>query len=88
MKIRKIEFVNHPILGSITFDFTDKTGKTADTIIIAGENGTGKTVLLDTIFNYNPFNLHNNLSGEIKQEIELSDNEVSYLSQNNYLVME
>jgi len=82
MKIRKIEFVNHPILGSIAFDFTDKNGKTVDTIIIAGENGTGKTVLLDTIFNYNPFNLYNDLSGEIKQEIELSDKEIEYLSKN------
>jgi len=81
MKIRKIEFIGHPILGSIAFDFTDKNNKTVDTIIIAGENGTGKTVLLDTIFNHHPFTLHNELSGEIKQEIELSDKEINLLLQ-------
>lgn len=81
MKIRKIEFVNHPILGSIIFDFTDKVGKTVDTIIIAGENGVGKTVLLDTLFNNNPTNIYNDMSGEIKQEIELSNEEIEILSQ-------
>ena len=81
MKIRKIEFINHPILGSIIFDFTDKDGKTVDTIIIAGENGVGKTVLLDTLFNNNPISLHRDLSGEIKQEIELSNMEIEILSQ-------
>ena len=82
MKIRKIEFVNHPILGSITFDFTDKNGNAVDTIIIAGENGTGKTVLLETLFNNNPFAISDELSGEIKQEIELSEKEIRLLSEN------
>lgn len=81
MKIRKIEFVNHPILGSIIFDFTDKDDKTVDTIIIAGENGVGKTVLLDTLFNNNPTTIYNDMSGEIKQEIELSNEEIEILSQ-------
>lgn len=81
MKIRKIEFINHPILGSILFDFTDKEGNAVDTIIIAGENGTGKTVLLDTIFYNNPFSLNNELSGEIKQEMELSEKEILMLSE-------
>lgn len=81
MKIRKIEFINHPILGYIKFDFTNEDGKTVDTIIIAGENGVGKTVLLDTLFNNNPISLHSDLSGEIKQEIELSNVEIEFLSQ-------
>nr|DAL77338.1 MAG TPA: AAA domain protein [Caudoviricetes sp.] len=81
MRIRKIEFVNHPILGSIVFDFTGKDGKTVDTIIIAGENGVGKTVLLDTLFNNSPISLYDDLSGEIKQEIELSNKEIEILSQ-------
>lgn len=81
MKIRKIEFINHPILGSILFDFTDKEGNAVDTVIIVGENGTGKTVLLDTIFNNNPFSINDELSGEIKQEIELSEKEIKMLSE-------
>ena len=35
MKYRKITFKNHPILGSVSFDFTDAQGKTVDTIFRA-----------------------------------------------------
>jgi predicted ATP-binding protein involved in virulence len=50
MKIAKIHLENHPILGNIDFNFTGPDGKTLDTIVIAGVNGTGKTTLLETIF--------------------------------------
>ena len=40
-RVRKIKFINHPILNDLEFDFTGKNGKTVDSIIIAGENGTG-----------------------------------------------
>lgn len=42
MKFRKVTLSNHPIWGNVNFDFTDAQGHTVDTIIIAGENGTGK----------------------------------------------
>ncbi len=67
MKFRKISFVNHYILGNITFDFTDKDGNTVDTIIIAGENGCGKTVFLNELYDYNPIK-----SSNIEAEVELS----------------
>ena len=57
MKIRKIEFTNHPIFGGLTLDFTDATGKIINTIIIAGENGVGKSLLLNTIFEFSNLNL-------------------------------
>ena len=38
-KIRKVEFINHPILGNLTLDFCDARGHAVDTVIFAGENG-------------------------------------------------
>ena len=52
MKIRKIEFTKHPIFGDIKLDFTDVNVKTVNTIIITGENGVGKSLLLNTIFDF------------------------------------
>lgn len=50
MKIRKIKWKNHPILGNLELDLTNSaTGEDFDTIIFAGENGTGKTSILETI---------------------------------------
>ncbi len=60
MKIRKIKFEDHQILGNLELDFTNGNGKTVDTIILAGENGCGKTQILEAIYNlenllkYNP----------------------------------
>ena len=48
MKFRKITFNNHPILGNLHLDFTDANGNAVDTIILAGENGCGKTVILNS----------------------------------------
>ena len=44
-KIRKIKFQDHPILKNLELDFCGKDGKALDTIIFAGENGTGKAQL-------------------------------------------
>ena len=46
--ISRIKWKNHHILGNLELDLTNE-GKTYSTIIIAGENGTGKTTILDTI---------------------------------------
>lgn len=51
MKIRKINFKNHKVLNDLTLDFVDPvTGEPFDTVIIAGENGCGKTVILEEIY--------------------------------------
>ena len=50
IKIKSIKFKDHKILGNLELDFCDKDGNPADTIIIAGENGTGKTAILEEIY--------------------------------------
>ncbi len=49
MKITKVKWSNHPILGNLELDFTNATGLPYTTILLAGENGTGKTTVLETI---------------------------------------
>ena len=49
-KFRSIEFNNHPILGDLKIDFCNQLGQAVDTIIIAGENGNGKSTLLNELF--------------------------------------
>lgn len=50
-KIRRIQFKNHKILGNLLLDFCDKNGKAVDTVVIAGENGSGKSTILKELFN-------------------------------------
>lgn len=82
MRFRTIAFENHPILGTISFDFTNSEGKTVDTIIIAGENGCGKSVLLNELFNYNPANIVTDRIGIILAEIELSPSDKQLIQGN------
>lgn len=49
-KIRKITFKDHPILKNLELDFCGEDGRAVDTIILAGENGTGKSTILDSIY--------------------------------------
>lgn len=50
MKIRKVKWANHPILGNLELDFVNPaTNKAYSTIVLAGENGTGKTTILETL---------------------------------------
>jgi ABC-type cobalamin/Fe3+-siderophores transport system ATPase subunit len=81
MKFKKISFDNHPILGNISFDFTDINGYAIDTIIIAGENGCGKSVLLDELFNYNPSSIYSNKVGIISTVVELSQIELKKIQE-------
>lgn len=50
--ISKIKWKNHFILGNLELDFTKDDGEIYDTIILVGENGTGKTTILDTISDF------------------------------------
>ena len=49
-KIKKIAFINHPVLKNLTLDFCDSNGNIVDTIIFAGENGTGKSTILNELY--------------------------------------
>ena len=52
MKLSKIEFNNHPILKNLKVNFSKENGERYGTIVFVGENGCGKTTLLNEIFNY------------------------------------
>ncbi len=75
MKIKYLYFKEHPILGEIYFDFTDSNEKTLDSIIFAGENGSGKTVLLEGLFQLatNIFNYKEDLGKIYKIYVEFSE---------------
>ena len=47
--IRKIKCNDHAILGNLELDFTKPDGSVYNTIVLAGENGTGKTTILEEL---------------------------------------
>ena len=47
--ITRIKWKSHPVLGNLELDPTDDQGRPYNTIIFAGENGTGKTKILETL---------------------------------------
>ncbi len=53
MKIAKIKFKNHQIFKNSCFDFRKSNGKIYDNILIAGENGSGKTTFLEIFTQFN-----------------------------------
>jgi predicted ATP-binding protein involved in virulence len=53
MKILQLKLRSHPILGNLLLDFNnDSTNKPYETIVFAGENGTGKSTLLEVLSNF------------------------------------
>ncbi len=49
MKIKSIELRNHPVLKNIKVDF-DNGGVITDVMLLIGENGCGKTTILEEIY--------------------------------------
>ena len=48
--IRNVKWDHHMILGDLELDFVNtSTGRPYDTIVLAGENGVGKTTILETL---------------------------------------
>lgn len=83
MKIRKIQFTNNPILGDLALDFTDHEGKVFNNIILAGENGAGKSVILNTIYNFSNLSLDNNKRDEKRYfEIEIPNDDLIIIYNN------
>lgn len=81
MKIRKIRYQDHSLFGNTEFDFTDNEGNVIDTIILAGENGVGKSRLMNDIHELSRYELPNKKSNKIVSfEIELSEKQVQQLS--------
>ncbi|EUM11632.1 AAA family ATPase [Enterobacter ludwigii] len=73
MNLRKIKWVNHPVLGDLTLDFINpKTGKVYNTILLAGENGTGKSTILESIstfLNYGSYEYFDYIEYEVNSDI-------------------
>ena len=88
MKIKSIELKNHDILGDIFLDFTDLNGRPLDTIILAGENGVGKSRILDLIFKFSEFKLEFDKSPTYKKKIvvETSQLEIDILTTSGEVV--
>ena len=53
MKIARVKYKSHPILGDLELDFTNpNNGSIYQNVIIVGENGTGKSTILSSISNF------------------------------------
>lgn len=66
-KIKRIKFINHDILGDLELNFCDRSGHAVDTVIIAGENGTGKSTILGTIFSMTNRTIQSQVEFEIEE---------------------
>lgn len=49
MKIRKVKWQNHPVLRNLELDFTRLDGSVYENIVLIGENGSGKTSVMESI---------------------------------------
>ena len=50
--ITGIKWNNYKCIGNLELDFRKKDGTPYNTIILAGENGSGKTTILESILKY------------------------------------
>ncbi len=79
--IRRIKWKDHPVLGNLELDFTKKNREGIyNTIVLIGENGSGKTSILESLNNF-----LNNASIEDFDYIEysLDDNKNNFKLVNN-----
>lgn len=77
MFIKSIKTINHPILGNLILDFTQEW-KIAETVIIAWENGTWKSTILEIISEFSKNSVDNNRDRNEKRIITfyLTDQEI------------
>ena len=67
MKIKSINIQNNKILGNLFLDFTNDSGEIINSIIIAGENGTGKSTILNIIYEFSQLDLVSTASSEKRE---------------------
>lgn len=81
MRIKSINIENNSILGNIFLKFTDINNEIINTIIIAGENGTGKSTILNMIYEFSNFKIRSVPSKEKRTiMIQLSENDIERLN--------
>ena len=64
-KIKAVKFIEHPVLGNLELNFCDAYDNPVDTVIFAGENGVGKSTILQELYNIT--------SGQMKNEVSLEN---------------
>lgn len=73
MKLREIKWKNHPVLGDLVLDFiNNQTRKPYSTILLAGENGTGKSTILEAIssfLNLGPYKNFDYIEYEVENDV-------------------
>lgn len=52
MKIKEIKFHDHPVLGDLLINFTKGDGNIYDNVIFIGENGVGKSTIIEGMANF------------------------------------
>ena len=87
MKIKKIALLNNKLFGDIELKLFDDDNKVFDTIIFAGENGVGKTLLLEMINEFSHLYYAKNIPRDVENEkrfftLELTDEEIAVLRTN------
>ena len=83
MKIKRIELTNNIFFGNFTFDFTQDDGTIFDNIILAGENGCGKTQLLNLIYDFSELSTGGIVSSEKRKfTVVLSTDELFQVTSN------
>ena len=80
-KLRKITFKGHPVLGNLTLDFCDVNGNAVDTVIFAGENGSGKSTILNCLYQISSSTV--NFSAEIEMENDIGIRNMLYFQHQN-----
>lgn len=50
MRVTAAAVTGHPGIGDVSIDFRGSDGRGRRTVILAGENGSGKSIILETIF--------------------------------------
>ena len=82
MKIKKIKLENNPFFGACEFDFTNNQGLIMDNIVLAGENGCGKTQLLNIIYSFSTLPIQGDVTDERQTfTIVLSQAELQQINQ-------
>lgn len=83
MKIKKIKLENNNFFGNTTIDFTNINGEIMNTIILAGENGSGKTQLLNLLYEFSTLPTDGIISSEKRKfTIQLSSEELFQITSN------
>lgn len=82
-KIRKVTFKNHPILGNLSLNFCDNK-EAVDTIIFAGENGTGKSTILNCLYEAVTDHFFIDMKLEMEKGPDVSDIVVCTTEQSGY----